>query len=29
MKIQVLLNGKKVEADINPNMMLLDFVRTQ
>lgn len=29
MKIQVLLNGKKVEADINPDMMLLDFVRAQ
>lgn len=29
MKIQVMLNGKKVEADIDPNMMLLDFVRAQ
>ena len=29
MKIQLLLNGKKVEAEIDPNMMLLDFVRTQ
>lgn len=29
MKIQVLLNGKKVEEDINPDMMLLDFVRAQ
>ena len=29
MKIQVLLNGKKVEADISPDMMLLDFVRAQ
>ena len=29
MEIQVLLNGKKVEADINPDMMLLDFVRAQ
>lgn len=29
MKIQMLLNGKKTEADINPNMMLLDFVRAQ
>lgn len=29
MKIQVILNGKKTEADIDPNMMLLDFVRAQ
>ncbi len=29
MKIQMLLNGKKTEADIDPNMMLLDFVRAQ
>lgn len=29
MKIQLILNGKKVEADIDPNMMLLDFVREQ
>ncbi len=29
MKIQLILNGKKVEADIDPNMMLLDFVRAQ
>lgn len=29
MKIQVILNGKKVEADIAPDMMLLDFVREQ
>lgn len=29
MKIQVILNGKKVEADIVPDMMLLDFVREQ
>lgn len=29
MKIQMILNGKKVEADINPSMMLLDFVREQ
>ena len=29
MKIQLMLNGKKVEAEIDPNMMLLDFVRTQ
>lgn len=29
MKIQLMLNGKKVEADIDPNMMLLDFVRAQ
>ena len=29
MKIQLTLNGKKVEADIDPNMMLLDFVREQ
>lgn len=29
MKIQLLLNGKKVEAEIDPNMMLLDFVREQ
>ena len=29
MKIQVVLNGRKVEADIEPNMMLLDFVRAQ
>lgn len=29
MKIQLILNGKKVEADIDPNMMLLDFVRSQ
>lgn len=28
MKIQLNLNGKKVEADIDPNMMLLDFVRS-
>lgn len=27
MKIQLVLNGKKVESDVNPNMMLLDFVR--
>lgn len=29
MKIQLMLNGKKVEADIKPDMMLLDFVRAQ
>lgn len=29
MNIQVTLNGRKVEADIDPNMMLLDFVRAQ
>lgn len=29
MKIQLMLNGKKVEADIEPDMMLLDFVRAQ
>lgn len=29
MKLQVVLNGKKVEAEIHPNMMLLDFVREQ
>ena len=29
MKIQLTLNGKKIEADIDPNMMLLDFVRQQ
>lgn len=29
MKIQMLLNGKKTEADIDPNMLLLDFVRAQ
>lgn len=29
MKIQLILNEKKVEADIDPNMMLLDFVRSQ
>ena len=29
MKIQMLLNGKKTEADIDQNMMLLDFVRAQ
>lgn len=29
MKIQLVLNGKKVEADIDPDMMLLDFVRAQ
>lgn len=29
MKIQVILNGKKVEADIASDMMLLDFVREQ
>ncbi len=27
MKIQMILNGKKVEADIKEDMMLLDFVR--
>lgn len=29
MKINVILNGKKVEAEIAPDMMLLDFVREQ
>lgn len=29
MKIKLVLNGRKVEADIDPNMMLLDFVRKQ
>lgn len=29
MKIQLMLNGKKIEADIEPDMMLLDFVRSQ
>lgn len=29
MKIQVILNGRKVEADIAPDKMLLDFVREQ
>lgn len=29
MKIQMILNGKKTEAEIDPNMMLLDFVRAQ
>ncbi len=29
MKIQMMLNGKKVEAEISPDMMLLDFVRAQ
>ena len=29
MKIQLILNGKKVEADVQPDMMLLDFVREQ
>ncbi len=29
MKIQLTLNKKKIEADIDPNMMLLDFVREQ
>lgn len=29
MKIQMILNGRKTEADIDPNMMLLDFVREQ
>lgn len=29
MKLQVVLNGKKVEAEIHPNLMLLDFVREQ
>lgn len=29
MKIQVTLNGKRIEAEITPGMMLLDFVRQQ
>ncbi len=29
MQIKMTLNGKKIEADIDPNMMLLDFVRAQ
>lgn len=29
MKVSVNLNGKRVEADIAPDMMLLDFVRAQ
>ena len=29
MKIQIVLNGRKVEAEIDPNKMLLDFVREQ
>lgn len=29
MKINVTLNGKRVEAEIAPDMMLLDFVREQ
>ncbi len=29
MKIQLMLNGKKLEAEISPDMMLLDFVRAQ
>lgn len=29
MIIQLTINGKKVTADVDPNMMLLDFVRAQ
>lgn len=29
MKIQMTLNGRKIEDDIKPDMMLLDFVRQQ
>lgn len=29
MKIQMTLNGRKIEDDIRPDMMLLDFVRQQ
>ena len=29
MKIQIVLTGRKVEAEIDPNKMLLDFVREQ
>jgi carbon-monoxide dehydrogenase small subunit len=29
MKIQMVLNGRKIEEEIKPDMMLLDFVRSQ
>ena len=29
MKIQLVLNGKRIAAEVDPNMMLLDFVRSQ